>query len=80
MEIDTSDGGLRVQARDIYTNESILFADYDTVVLDVGNTVDDDLYLQLKGRVKEVYRTGDCVAPRGIDMAIIEGRQVGEEL
>ena len=31
-------------------------------------------------QVKEVYRTGDCVAPRGIDMAIIEGRRVGEAL
>ena len=71
---------MRVKARDIYTNESILFDGYDTVVLDVGNTVDDDLYHQLKGQVKEVYRTGDCVAPRGIDMAIIEGRQVGELL
>jgi hypothetical protein len=42
--------------------------------------VDDDLYHQLKGEVEEVYRSGDCVAPRGIDMAIIEGRQVGELL
>jgi hypothetical protein len=50
------------------------------VVLDVGNVVDDDLYHQLKDQVKEVFRTGDCVAPRGIDMAIIEGRQVGELL
>ena len=80
LEIDSRDGGLRVKARDMYTNESILFEDYDTVVLDVGNTVADDLYHQLKGQVNEVYRTGDCVAPRGIDMAIIEGRQVGEQL
>ena len=80
LEIDAGADGLCVTARDIYTNASICFDDYDTVVLDVGNTVDDDLYHQLKGRVKEVYRTGDCVAPRGIDMAIIEGRQVGELL
>jgi mycofactocin system FadH/OYE family oxidoreductase 2 len=80
LEIDTRGGGVCVKARDIYTNASISFDDYDTVVLDVGNTVDDDLYHQLKGRVKEVYRTGDCVAPRGIDMAIMEGRQVGELL
>ena len=80
LEIDSSAGGLRVKARDIYTNKSILFDDYDTVVLDVGNAVDDGLYHQLKGQVKEVHRSGDCVAPRGIDMAIIEGRQVGELL
>ena len=80
LEIDTSDNGLRVKARDIYTNESITFEDYDTVVLDVGNMADDDLYHLLKGQVKEVYRIGDCVAPRGIDMAIFEGRRVGEQL
>ncbi len=80
LNIDTTDGGLRVEARDIYTNKSTIYEDYDTVVLDVGNKVVDDLYHQLKGKVKEVYRTGDCVAPRGIDMAIIEGRNVGEAL
>ncbi len=80
LEIDTNESGLRVKARDIYTNEPILFDDYDTVVLDVGNTADDDLYHQLKSQVNEIYRTGDCVAPRGIDMAIIEGRRVGEQL
>ena len=80
LEIDTGNGKLRVKARDIYTNEAILLEDYDTMVLDVGNTAEDGLYHQLKGRVKEVYRIGDCVAPRGIDMAIIEGRRVGEQL
>ena len=80
LEIDTKSGGVRVKARDIYTNETILFEDYDTVVLDIGNQVDDALYHQLKGKVAEVYRSGDCVAPRGIDMAIIEGRKVGELL
>jgi hypothetical protein len=34
----------------------------------------------LKGKVEEVYRAGDCVAPRGVDMAIFEGRKVGELL
>ena len=80
MEITTSSGKLRVTGRDIYTNESIFFEDYDTVVHDVGNTADDELYHQLKDQVKEIYRCGDCVAPRGIDMAIIEGRRVGEQL
>ena len=80
VEINSSQDSLRVEVRNNYTNESILYEDYDTVVLDVGNTVDDSLYHQLKGQVKEVYRTGDCVAPRGIDMAIIEGRRIGEQL
>jgi NADPH-dependent 2,4-dienoyl-CoA reductase/sulfur reductase-like enzyme len=80
VEIDTSTGGLHIKARNIYTSESIFFDDYDTVVLDVGDTANDYLYHQLKGRIKKIYRIGDCVAPRGIDMAILEGRRVGERL
>jgi mycofactocin system FadH/OYE family oxidoreductase 2 len=77
--IDEIDGS-KVKARDIYTNEPIIFQGYGTIVLDMGNVADDDLYRQLKGRVKELYRAGDCVAPRGIDMAILEGRRVAERL
>ncbi|MCJ7683319.1 MAG: FAD-dependent oxidoreductase, partial [Desulfobacteraceae bacterium] len=77
--IDEIDGS-KVKARDIYTNEPILFEGYDTIVLDMGNMVDDLLYRQLKGEIKSCYRAGDCVAPRGIDMAILEGRRLGERL
>jgi len=69
-----------VKARDIFSNEPRRFDDYDTIVLDMGNVAQDDLYRQLKGQMQELYRIGDCVAPRGIDMAILEGRQVGERL
>ena len=77
--IDEIDGN-KVTARDLYTNNPILFQEYDTIVLDMGNMVDDHLYRQLKGQVKELYRAGDCVAPRGIDMAILEGKRLGEKL
>jgi mycofactocin system FadH/OYE family oxidoreductase 2 len=79
MVIDKIDGN-KVKARYTYTNEPVLFEGYDTIVLDMGNRVDDRLYRLLKGRVKELYRVGDCVAPRGIDMAILEGRRSGERL
>jgi hypothetical protein len=69
-----------VKARDLFSNEPRRFDDYDTIVLDMGNVAQDDLYRQLKGQTQELYRIGDCVAPRGIDMAILEGRQVGERL
>jgi len=72
--------GSKVKARDIYINEPILFEGYDTIVLDMGNVVDDLLYCQLKGEINELYRAGDCVASRGIDMAILEGRRSGERL
>jgi len=72
--------GDRVMGRDIYTNEPVYFEDYDTIILDMGNRAEEGLYFQLKGRVKELHRIGDCVAPRGIDTAIFEGRKVGERL
>jgi hypothetical protein len=46
----------------------------------MGNQVDDSLYQALKGRVRELYRIGDCVAPRKVDMAIYEGYMVGKKL
>jgi len=70
----------RVKGRNLYTNRPILFQDYDTIILDMGNVANDQIYRDLKGQVKELYRAGDCVAPRGIDMAILEGRRVGERL
>lgn len=73
-EIDS----MKVKCRDIYINKPVVLEGYDTIVLDMGNRADDRLYKDLKGKVKELYRVGDCVAPRGIDTAFLEGRRVGE--
>jgi hypothetical protein len=69
---------MKVNCVDIYTNKPVILEGYDTIVLDMGNRADDRLYKELKGQIKELYRVGDCVAPRGIDMAFLEGRRVGE--
>ena len=72
--------GASVRAKNGYTHAPMMFEGYHTIILDMGNASDDGLYHQLKGKIRELYRVGDCVAPRGIDMAIIEGRRVGEAL
>jgi mycofactocin system FadH/OYE family oxidoreductase 2 len=72
--------GDKVLGRDQYTHEPLAFEGYETIVLDMGNLPVDDLYFQLKGKVKELYRAGDCVSPRGIDMAVLEGRKAGERV
>ena len=72
--------GTTVKGLQVYSNEMIDFEGYDTVVLAVGNTACDQLYFELKGRIKEVYRAGDCVAPRKTDMAIVEGHRAGRKL
>jgi hypothetical protein len=35
------------------------------------------MYKELKGKVKELYAIGDCVAPRKVNEAMIEGDRVG---
>jgi mycofactocin system FadH/OYE family oxidoreductase 2 len=72
--------GTTIKGLNVYSNALIDFEGYDTVVLAAGNCVEDSLYFALKGKVKELYRIGDCVAPRKIDMAIVEGNRVGRQL
>ncbi len=79
VRIDRISGDV-VEGRDIYTNEILRFEGYDNIILDMGNVPEDDLYFKLKGKVKEIHRIGDCVAPRGIHMAIFEGNRVGSRL
>ncbi|HEX6484326.1 MAG TPA: FAD-dependent oxidoreductase [Ktedonobacteraceae bacterium] len=52
----------------------------DAVVLGVYERPAQELYYALKGRVPRLLRAGDCVAPRRIEQAILEGRQIGEQV
>jgi len=72
--------GTTVTARMIYTHQRVVFNGYDTVIIDADAQADDQLYKALKDRVPQLFRVGDCVAPRGIEMAILEGRRIGEAL
>ena len=72
--------GTLVKGLNVYSNEMIDFKGYDTIVLAAGNKSGDELYFALKGKVKELHRIGDCVAPRKTDMAIVEGHRVGRLL
>jgi len=72
--------GTLAKGINVYSNEMLTFEGYDTVVLAAGNESRDKLYFALKGKVKELYRVGDCVAPRKTDMAIVEGHRVGRML
>lgn len=69
--------GLEVHGFNVYSNEWKTYSGCDSIVLAMGNRVEDGLYKALRGKVKELYRIGDCVAPRKLDMAIHEGDKVG---
>jgi hypothetical protein len=54
--------------------------EYDTVVLCFYNKASDALYFGLKGKVKELTRVGDCVAPRDAQAAVREGELAARAL
>ena len=52
----------------------------DTIVWAVGAKANDSLYFDLKGKVKELYRAGDCLEPRFVESAIWEGEIIGRKV
>jgi mycofactocin system FadH/OYE family oxidoreductase 2 len=72
----TEINGTAVKGLNYYNNEWHTFEGFDSVVYAMGGRAEDSLYKALKGKVKELYRIGDCLAPRKIDMAILEGDKV----
>lgn len=63
-----------------YSGQMINFDKADTVVLAVHRKADSQLYQDLKGKVAELHRVGDAVAPRRAHAAIIEGEKAGRVL
>jgi mycofactocin system FadH/OYE family oxidoreductase 2 len=72
--------GLEINGFNVYSNEWKTYKGHDSIVLAMGNRTEDSLYFALKGKVKELYRIGDCIAPRKVDMAIFEADKVGRAI
>ena len=60
-----------------YSGQIVAFPEVDSIVLSVHRRANCALYTALKGQVPELYRIGDCVAPRRAHAAIIEGEKAG---
>jgi NADPH-dependent 2,4-dienoyl-CoA reductase/sulfur reductase-like enzyme len=69
--------GNSVELFDIYANAQKKIEGVDTVVLAMGSYANDQLYKSLKGKVKEIHRVGDCLAPRLALDAIYDGYNAG---
>jgi pyruvate/2-oxoglutarate dehydrogenase complex dihydrolipoamide dehydrogenase (E3) component len=89
MEIKHPQTGAEIHGFNVYSNVWDVFSGYDSIVTAMGNDADDSLYFALKGmtvgaaaeaRPLELYRVGDCVAPRKVDMAIYEGYMAGKRV
>lgn len=69
-----------VNAFNVFSFADRILHDVDTVVLAYPGRADCSLYALLKGAVPELHRIGDCVAPRKVDMAILEGHDIGRRI
>ncbi len=69
-----------VTVADVFTGEERTIEDVDSVVFAWYNKAENALYNALQGKVKELYSTGDCTAPRRIIDAIREGFVTGRQI
>jgi thioredoxin reductase len=78
-------------AKEIKGNKAIIYNVYaptqertleniDIFVLAMGKYPNDAIYKDLKGKVPELYRIGDCVAPRKTQYAIWDGHMIGRKI
>ncbi|HZU67390.1 MAG TPA: mycofactocin system FadH/OYE family oxidoreductase 2 [Ktedonobacteraceae bacterium] len=63
-----------------YTGQSRQIEQLALVVMATPQVANDGLYRQLQGRVKELYRVGDCIAPRRVEHAILDGERAARAL
>lgn len=63
-----------------YTGQKIKRDDIDTLVLATGHIQVTELYQQMKGIVPNIHQIGDCLAPRTVEEAILEGLETAANL
>ena len=72
--------GRTVMGLDPFDRRPVEIEDVDLVVCAFYEDPDEDLYLALKESGTRVFRAGDCVAPRAMGQAILEGYRAGREV
>jgi len=72
--------GSTVIVRNVFSGAERRIESVDTVVLATGSRSTDALYRALKGHVRALYAAGDCVAPRGVHQAILDGTRAARAI
>jgi mycofactocin system FadH/OYE family oxidoreductase 2 len=70
----------KVIFENIYTGQELVKDQVDTLVLATGHIQCSDLYMDLKDRVPNIHRIGDCLVPRTVEEAILEGLETAAKL
>ena len=72
--------GRTVIGVDYFERRPVRIDDVDLVVPVAHEVPDEDLYFALKQAGVRVFRAGDCLAPRYMSQAILEGYRAGREV
>ena len=72
--------GSTVVVANVFSGAERRIESVDTVVLAMGSRSTDGLYRALKGHVDELHAVGDCVAPRGVHQAILDGTRAARAI
>ena len=72
--------GSTVVVANVYSGQERRIEGVDTIVLAMGSRSTDHLCRALKGKVRGLYAVGDCVAPRGVHHAILEGTRAARAI
>ena len=72
--------GNTVTIYNIHSRKEKTIEGVDHVVLAYYNAANEELYEALKGKIENLHRIGDCVAPRMIGDAIRDGENVARKL
>ena len=76
-ELTASQGELSVLH---HVSGRMLTISADWVVLAVPGTPADGLYRDLRSAGVDVHRVGDCIAPRRVHSAVVDGQRIGTSL
>ena len=63
-----------------YTGQPRQLENVALAVMATPQAANDTLYHQLQGKVGQLYRVGDCVAPRRVENAILDGERAARAL
>lgn len=63
-----------------YTGQPRQLEHLALAVLVTPQKANDTLYHELQGKIKQLYRVGDCVAPRRVEHAILDGERAARDL
>src|SRR5579884_4011980 len=63
-----------------YTGQTRQLEPLALAVMATPQVANDSLYYQLQGKVKQLHRVGDCIAPRRVEHAILDGERAARSL